>query len=602
MARHFEIYRDSSRQHLALPTGYAWAAVPLGWIWAAGLRLGSAAAAWLAAEAVLAVVLRANHADWKAYAVLHLVLGTILGFLARGFREKAAERRGFAYLCTVPAKDGPGAIAKLLSVGGEPLPEWRPRMLSGVPDFAPRPLVPFLAVVHLTIQAAFRLRLVVTLLGLLLAVVFILPGVIRHDGSAQGFTQILITYTLAVITALLGFTTLWIACGTLARDIEDMQLFLVTSKPIERWQIWLGKWTGIMAINLAMLAISGTVAYGLLQFRTRELSPAQQKKLQEEVLVARAGAREPSVDLRNDTETLLAERLKDPSVAAMDRAFVRKQVEEAVKARQQVVPPGMLRRWTVDLGPDAKTRLAGRPLFVRVKFFTSQYNSEGTLYPAFWEVGPPDGRRLRVQNSLPAESFVEFALDPRATAEVVEASGRLTVDFQNWTEQPLLFPLDEGLEVLFHEGGFEMNYARGLMIIGFWLGLLAAVGLACSSFLSFPVAAFCSIAILLLGLSGNTLKQVVDQGGIVGVDTETGMVSQESFVNQVSVVVYGNAKRVIDQVSGYSPVSSLSTGRSIRWSELFRAFLVVNVLVGGLVSATGMLLLTRRELAAPTKF
>ncbi len=602
MTRRFEIYRNESRQHLAIPLGFSWTAAVLDWMWAFGLRLWAAGVVLLVVNLLLSVVLYSNRAGWKTYLIAQLIQGLFAGLAARRLREMSAERRGFAYFCTLPATNGDGAIAKLLSVGGEPLPEWRARAIHGVPDFAPPNLRPFLAVALLTIQAAFRLRLVVTLLGLLVAAVFVLPSVIRHDGSAQGFTQILITYTLAVITALLGFTSLWVACGTLARDIEEMQLFLVASKPVERWQIWIGKWAGIMTINLAMLGISGLVAYGLLQLRTGELSPDQQKKLREEVLVARAGVREPSVDLRTDIEMILAERLKDPTVAAMDRAFVRKQVEETVRARQQVVPPGMLRRWTVGLGDDARQRLAGRPLFIRVKFFTTQYNSEGTVYPAYWEIGPPEGRRLRIQNSLPAESFVEFALDPRATAEIVEANGKLSVDFQNWTEQPLLFPLDDGMEVLFHEGSFELNYARGLMIIAFWLGLLTAVGLACSSFLSFPVAAFCSIALLMLGMSGNTLKQVVEQGGIVGVNSETGTVTDPSLVNQLSVVVYGNAKRLIDQVGGYSPVSSLSTGRSITWGEILRAFLVINVVVGGTVSVAGMVILTRRELAAPTKF
>jgi Protein of unknown function (DUF2628) len=602
MTRRFEIYRNDARQHLALPLGFSWTAAVLDWIWAFGLRLWAAGIVLILINIVSSVVLYANRAGWKSFAAAQIVQGLIAGFSARRLREMAAERRGFAYLCTVPGPNGAGAIAKLLQVGGEPRQEWKARHIAGVPDFAPPRFRPFLAVALLTIRAAFRFRLVVTLLGLLLAVVFVLPGVIKHDGSAQGFTQILITYTLAVITALLGFTTLWIACGTLARDIEEMQLFLIASKPVQRWQIWLGKWAGIMAINLGMLAISGAVAYGLLQLRTGELSPAQQKKLHEEVLVARAGAREPSVDLRADIATVLAERLKDPSVAAMDRAFVRKQVEESVRARQQVVPPGMLRRWNIELGAGARERLAGRPLFIRVKFFTSQSSSEGTVYPAYWEIGPPEGRRLRVENSLPAESFVEFGLDPAITANLIEPSGRLSVDFQNWNQQPLLFPLDDGMEVLYHEGGFELNYARGLLIIAFWLGLLTAVGLACSSFLSFPVAAFCSIAVLILGMSGNTLKQVVDQGGIIGVSTESGTVSEATLVNRISVAVYGNAKRIIDQVGGYSPVSSLSTGRSITWGELGRAFLVINVLVGGAVSAAGMTVLTRRELAAPTKF
>ena len=47
---------------------------------------------------------------------------------------------------------------------------------------------------------------------------------IKDDGTARGFTQILLTYTLTTISALLGLSTLWLACGTLARDIEEAQM------------------------------------------------------------------------------------------------------------------------------------------------------------------------------------------------------------------------------------------------------------------------------------------------------------------------------------------------------------------------------------------
>ena len=121
---------------------------------------------------------------------------------------------------------------------------------------------PLLAIAWLTWKAAFRFRLFIVVAVLLLAAVVGLPILIKDDGTARGFTQILLTYTLSVITALLGLSTLWLSCGTLARDIEECQIQVVATKPIARWQIWLGKWLGIVALNAALLAISGIVAAG----------------------------------------------------------------------------------------------------------------------------------------------------------------------------------------------------------------------------------------------------------------------------------------------------------------------------------------------------
>src|ERR1700684_1213408 len=109
------------------------------------------------------------------------------------------------------------------------------------------------AIISLTWKAAFRYRLFWVLAALLLCAVVGLPLLIKHDGTAEGFAQILITYTLGAVIALLGLCTLWLACGTLARDIEECQLQMVLVKPIARWQVWLGKWLGLVSINAVLL-------------------------------------------------------------------------------------------------------------------------------------------------------------------------------------------------------------------------------------------------------------------------------------------------------------------------------------------------------------
>src|SRR5437867_8300395 len=172
-----------------------------------------------------------------------------------------------------------------------------------------------LAIALLTLKAAFRFRLFLVLAVLLLASVVGLPLLIKDDGTARGFTQILLTYTLSTIAALLGLSTLWLACGTLARDIEECQIQVVATKPIARWQIWLGKWLGLLSLNAALLAISGFSVFCLLQWRSTRLPAFEQRILRSEVLVARGSAKEadPTAEIEADTDRLLKERLaKNP--------------------------------------------------------------------------------------------------------------------------------------------------------------------------------------------------------------------------------------------------------------------------------------------------
>src|ERR1700678_2694343 len=164
------------------------------------------------------------------------------------------------------------------------------------PPNQPESMQRILAIAWLTWKAALRFRLFLVIAALLVLAVVGLPLVIKDDGTARGFTQIILTYTLSAITALLGLSTLWLSCGTLARDIEECQIQVVATKPIARWQIWLGKWVGIASLNAVLLALAAVCIYGLLQWRATTLSPAEQKQLRDELLVARGSAKEPSRD------------------------------------------------------------------------------------------------------------------------------------------------------------------------------------------------------------------------------------------------------------------------------------------------------------------
>ena len=451
-----------------------------------------------------------------------------------------------------------------------------------------------LAITWLTWKAAFRFRLFLVIAVLLLAAVVGLPILIKDDGTARGFTQILLTYTLSVITALLGLSTLWLACGTLARDIEECQIQIVATKPIARWQIWLGKWLGIMSLNAALLALSGAGVYGLLQWRAAKLPAAEQIVLREQVLVARGSAKESSHEaaIEAETERILEARLKNSPVDKVDMPEVRKQIRELVRADFQLVPPGYSREWRIDLG-FAKNFLHDKPLQLRVKFNSAQKSPSGT-FVALWQVGVPGKtpyQRLEPM-SLAPDTFHEFQIP----ANLFDDQGVLTVLFVNPNETSLLFPLADGMEVLYPEGGFALNFARGLGIIFCWMALLAALGLMAASFLTFPVAAFFSLTVVVMVLSSGTLAEAVDAGTVVGGNGETGVMGH-SPVDMVLIPLFKAFLTVINLVKVFSPVDALSSGRSISWTELGTAFGQIVLLLGGIIGGIGILLFNRRELA-----
>jgi len=452
-----------------------------------------------------------------------------------------------------------------------------------------------LAIAWLTWKAALRFRLFLVVAGLLVLAVVGLPLVVKDDGTARGFTQIILTYTLSAATALLGLSTLWLSCGALARDIEECQIQVVATKPIARWQIWLGKWLGIVLLNAALLVLAGACICGLLQWRATKLPSAEQKNLREQVLVARGSAKEQNYDDQIDAETeqILQNRLKASPVTTADLPEVRKQIREQVKADFQLVPPGYSREWRINLGL-AKDFLRDKPLQLRIKFNSADNNPSGT-FVGLWQIGEPASTNYvqLLPMSLSPDTIHEFQIPPN----LFNDKGVLTIVFVNPNKTALLFPLEDGMEVLFPQGGFTLNFARALGVIFCWLALLSAIGLMAASFLSFPVAAFFSFAVLCVAFSSGTLAETIDLGTVTAGNSETGVMGH-SFSDYFLIPFYKGILAVLKLVDKFSPIDALSTGRSIPWGELAEAFGQIVLLCGGVFAIAGIILFHRRELAS----
>ncbi len=507
------------------------------------------------------------------------------------FKAESLEDRGFVFRGTIDALSA-GSAVDLAKTGRADLKPERVLLARSAFTMVPKALQPMAAIAALTWKAAFRFRLFWVLLFLLMVTVTVLPAVVKDDGTPRGFIQIMLTYTLSLMTVLLGFSTLWLACGTLAKDIEECQMQVVATKPVARWQIWMGKWIGLSLLNLALLSIAGASVYFFLLYRASRLPADQQAVLNNEILVARGTLREPMPDIKGDAEKMMVERLKNPEVAAsIDRATLRSISENQIKALHQVVMPGYLRVWKIDLG-FLKERLNQEQLFARIKFFVAKTN-DANLYKGEFMIGPPGTSKVQpFQGTFASDTFHELAL-PRGLAD---ENGILTVQFVNRSEATMLFQLEDGFELLYRESTFGVNFMRGVTVIFCWLVLLAAVGLAAGSFLSFPVAALVSVAILLVGLSGGTLQAVVEEGTILGTDHDTGKPINQS-VDAVMVPLFHGLLFVVNVARDFSPVDSLSTGRSVTWLSTGIAIVQIIGLAGGMFAGLGIYAFHRRELA-----
>ena len=499
-----------------------------------------------------------------------------------------------------------------------------------------------------TLKAAIRYRFVVAMAVALLVIVFGIPLLLKSDGTAKGTVQLVLTYTLGSTTALLGIASLWMGCGTLAREIEDNVMQMVAVKPVARWRVWLGKWLGIMLLNAALMVPTGLAIFFLINARANssELDEFEKAKLQNEVLVSRSSVREPKRDFSisrqraydyallvaegktqyTEAEQALRMSVTNPEHILSFRPEYPRLVEQAQtrptedilaqleqleseairisKASYEVVLPGQDRFWEFQIDPDIVDEVNQNPIYLRFKFNADdEYDPKS--HTLWFSIGEGTGKRWPPEGFFKpmrrgSSAFHEEELPKGIVPDKGPEKGLVRVHFVNQnTERPIIFLMEDGPMILYHDGGFGMNLFRGLLIIFFWLGLISAIGLMASSFLSFPVATFMSLGILLISASTGTLEQIIDEGGITGINHETGRKDESSMLDAAAILFAKGAVKITSAIWGYSPVDNLSSGRTITWATLLTAFFWIVLVMGGLVTTLGSYMFHRKELALP---
>jgi hypothetical protein len=98
------------------------------------------------------------------------------------------------------------------------------------------------------------------------------------------------------------------------------------------------------------------------------------------------------------------------------------------------------------------------------------------------------------------------------------------------------------------------------------------------------------------GVSSGTLADTVEAARSAAGNAETGVMGH-SAADVVLIPLFKGILAIINLAKGFSPIDSLSSGRSITWTELGAAFGQIVLLLGGITGIIGIVLFSRRELA-----
>jgi len=146
-------------------------------------------------------------------------------------------------------------------------------------------------------------------------------------------------------------------------------------------------------------------------------------------------------------------------------------------------------------------------IFVRFKYNASKTPADKNII-GVWYVGDYrqikyGGGRIRTPiHTVPRKDVVRCVHEFSVPANAVASDGYLAVAFYNEPVNgtTVVFPVEDGLEVLYRAGSFGANYIRAVLLIFIRLVFLAGLGVSLSTWLSFPVAILCCLTVFFTGL------------------------------------------------------------------------------------------------------
>ena len=500
------------------------------------------------------------------------------------------------------------------------------------------PGVHVLAVARTALDEAIRQKAGLVFVCLALVLIPMLPLILSDTRLSYRVSNFL-RYATFVTGTLLSVMTLILAARTVTRELDDRIAFTTLSKPLPRWKYLLGKWTGLMGLNLLLVAVAGVGIYAFTMVLTTDVRNDAMDRLDADavtgqILVARVSAA-PQMESEQMFNQALSARLQElqardpdtfgePGTGGADlEPGVSGQVVAEVLSKWLAVPYRGEGTYRFEGLEDARER--GGTVQLRLK-------------PESRGAAPPDRKvqlNFRVngrpyRNPQTIGGVVPRLADDRyhvleVPVEEIDEAGGLTVTVINGgpgsnlggMDQPTVaFNPTDGLQVFYRVGSFGQNLVAAMALLWIKLGFLTALGVAAATFLGFPVAVlFCGIVYIAASASGYLGESLssyaafpndglpVWRQAIGFFELLFAKLSEGEVVDALKAVIRLLGQTVlvfVPSFSGYNPTPLLADGQAITWRLLASALFWVGLVWSGVVFGLGCLFFQRREIAQVT--
>jgi len=164
-----------------------------------------------------------------------------------------------------------------------------------------------------TFTQCLRTKVAAVFIILLAAALGTLPFLVKGDGTLAGQVQTFLAYGTSITGLLLSLVTVFLAAGVISSDVRHRQIFIVSTKPLARWQYILGRWLGLVLVNAMLLAVAAVGMYAMAQYLRggTPLNANDRRRLETEIFTARVKVRPVPIDVEGRVRQRLAKLRQD---------------------------------------------------------------------------------------------------------------------------------------------------------------------------------------------------------------------------------------------------------------------------------------------------
>jgi len=358
----------------------------------------------------------------------------------------------------------------------------------------------------------------VVFMVLLLVLLPVMSMVMVGDGTLKGKLQTFISYGLSLTNLLLCLLTIIISSYALSNDLKDKHLFTVLTKPLRRYELLCGKLLGIILLDLMLLLVFGSVIYGLT-ISIPKISNASEEelaKVNKEFFTARASLLAQDKEVSEEqVEAAYAEMEKRNGLPeGKTKEQVLRMLRGQKKYSNQSVGVSQNLIWEFE---NVKPLAGEKEIFVRFKYDVS-VNPPDYMVFGRWIAG--DYRQIKYGIKPKSPIYVYDSKDVVRTVhefsvpvEAIAEDGYFALVFENipLNNTVVIFPPEDGMELLYKADSFTSNYLRAILVIFLRVVFLTVLGLSVSTWVSFPVAILICLVFYFTGMiSGFVLESFDD--------------------------------------------------------------------------------------------